>query len=44
MQERATEIGAELEITSQINQGTHVHLRWFKPFSKPELLNEKDEK
>lgn len=44
MQERASEIGAELEITSQINQGTHVHLRWFKPFSKPELLNEKDEK
>jgi PAS domain S-box-containing protein len=44
MQERAAEIGSELEITSQINQGTHVHLRWLKPFSKPLLLDEKDEK
>ena len=44
MQERATGIGAELEITSQVNQGTHIHLRWFTPFSKPVLLDEKDEK
>ncbi|MBW6473688.1 MAG: PAS domain S-box protein [Anaerolineaceae bacterium] len=44
MQERAAEINAELEITSQINQGAHIHLRWLKPFSNPVLLDEKDEK
>ncbi len=34
MQERATEIGAELEITSHIDQGTHVHLKWLKKLTQ----------
>jgi signal transduction histidine kinase len=35
MQERATEIGADLEITSHIDQGTHVHLKWLKNNTNP---------
>jgi signal transduction histidine kinase len=31
MSERALQIGADLQITSQPNQGTEVSLRWKKP-------------